>query len=184
MIGFVLFLIVVLGVIVIYQYNGLIKTKNQVDQAFGSIDVMLKNRYDLIPALIELVKGYMKHEQRVLNELTELRTQFISDVSGNEKVRLDRQIRESMDRIVVSAEDYPELKAGENFTRLQHIWNETEEKISASRRFFNTAVAEYNNKIEQFPSNVIAKTMRLERKLMFEIPQTQQRNNGTKSVFD
>lgn len=184
MFGCILFLIGVVLVIVIYQYNGLIRKKNQVDQAFGSIDVMLKNRYDLIPALIELVKGYMKHEESVLTDLTELRTQFISNVSGNDKVRLDGQIRAAMDRIAVSVEGYPELKAGENFIRLQHIWSETEENISASRRFFNTAVTEYNDKIEQFPSNVIAKMMQLERKLVFQMPQPEHQHKGIKSMFD
>lgn len=184
MIGFIIFLSVVLGIILIYYYNGLIKRKNQVDNAFGSIDVMLKNRYDLIPALIDVVKGYMKHEESVLTELTELRTRFIADAPENEKVRLDGQIRDAMKQLAVSVENYPELKAGENFIRLQQVWSETEENISAARRFFNTAVTEYNNKIEQFPSNLIAYMMGLERKLVFEIPETQRQGNEIKSMFN
>lgn len=184
MLGFIIFLSVVLGIILIYHYNGLIKKKNQVDNAFGSIDVMLKNRYDLIPALIEVVKGYMKHEQEVLTELTELRTRFIADIPEDDKVRLDGKIRTAMKQLAVSVENYPELKAGENFIRLQQVWSETEDNISAARRFFNTAVTEYNNKIEQFPSNLIANMMKLKRKLVFEIPETQRQEKGIQSMFD
>jgi LemA protein len=176
MLEFIIFLLVVICVVIILQYNSLIRTKNQVDNAFGSIDVMLKNRYDLIPSLVEIVKVYMQHEKSLLQEITELRTQFLSNDSSDDKVQLEQKIRNTMERIHVSVENYPELKAGENFIQLQQVWNETEEKISAARRFFNTAVTEYNNKIEQFPSNIIAGWMNLKRKMIFSIPDTERQS--------
>lgn len=176
MLEFIIFLLVVICVVIILQYNSLIRTKNQVDNAFGSIDVMLKNRYDLIPSLVEIVKVYMQHEKSLLQEITELRTQFLSNDSSDDKVQLEQKIRNTMERIHVSVENYPELKAGENFIQLQQVWNETEEKISAARRFFNTAVTEYNNKIEQFPSNIIAGWMNLKRKMIFSIPDNERQS--------
>lgn len=165
-------------------YNAIIKKKNQVNNAFGSIDVMLKKRYDLIPGLVETVKGFMKHESALLKELTEMRTRFMDNaVSSDEKVKLEKQIRNTLNAINISVEGYPELKSGENFIHLQRTWNEAEEQISAARRFFNTAVTEYNTKIQQFPAVIVAKILGYKEKLVFEIPQEQRENLDAKQLF-
>lgn len=178
-----LFWLTLPAVFIIFRYNSLIRTKNQVDNAFGSIDVMLKKRYDLLPNLIEIVKGYMQHEKELLIRITELRTQFMSDTSSDDKVELDKKIRTALGEINLTVENHPELKSGENFLQIQKAWNETEEQISASRRFFNTAVTEYNNKIEQFPSNLIARIMKYKRKLLFETTDEVRRNVNVNELF-
>lgn len=171
-------LLLILLVAFVLLFNSIVRKKNQVDNAFGSIDVMLKKRYDLIPGLIEIVKGYMKHETTLLNELTEMRTKYLhDDISSDEKVKLENQIRSKLNVINVSVENYPDLKSGENFIHLQKVWNETEEQISASRRFYNSAVTEYNTKIQQFPALLVAKVAGYKQKNVFTIPNEQRENN-------
>lgn len=155
-------------------YNNLIRRKNMVDNAFASVDVMLKKRYDLIPALVETVKGYMKHEQSLLMSITELRTRAISGNTGiREKLELDQAISSGLGQVMVSVEKYPDLKASQNFLQLQAALNETEEQLAASRRFYNSAVAEYQNAIQQFPSSLVAKRAGMEAKNYFSIPDEQ-----------
>jgi LemA protein len=167
----VIIIIALLLIIIVVIYNNLIKKKNAIDNAFFSMDVMLKKRYDLIPQLVETVKGYMHHERETLLTLTELRQKAISgNMSTNEKVELDNKINEVIKNIVVSFENYPQLKASENFLRLQGAINETEEQLAASRRFFNAAVNDYHNGIEMFPSSLIASVMGLKHRTYFNIP--------------
>ena len=137
---------VVIGLIFFMMYNTLIGKKNQVENAFSTVDVMLKRRYDLIPNLVSTVKTYMNYEGSTLEKITELRAKAMSGgISSDEKVSLDNEIRKVMGNIMVSVENYPELKANENFMHLQRTLNETEEQISAARRTFNAAVVDYNN---------------------------------------
>lgn len=141
----------------ILLYNSLISKKNQVENTFASVDVLLKKRYDLIPNLVSTVKAYMKHEKSVLTEVTELRAKAISpDISGDEKIDFDNRITASLKTIMVSVENYPQLKANESFLHLQATLTEVEEQISAARRAYNAAVLEYNNAIEMVPTNMIA----------------------------
>ncbi|MBK6936584.1 MAG: LemA family protein [Chitinophagaceae bacterium] len=167
---FIIVIIAILIITVVLVYNNLIRKKNAIDNAFFSMDVMLKKRYDLIPQLVETVKGYMYHEREVLTQLTELRQQTLKNhLSTNEKVGLDNEINSVLQKIFVSFENYPELKASENFLRLQGSINEAEEQLAASRRFFNAAVNNYHNAIEMFPSSLMASMMSLKRRTFFNI---------------
>jgi len=163
----VLVLIVLVFIII---YNSLIQKKNAIDNAYFSMDVMLKKRYDLIPQLVEIVKGYMNHEKDVLVQLTELRQKvLVEDLNTNEKVELDNRINAALQNVFASFENYPQLKASENFLRLQGAINETEEQLAASRRFYNAAVNDYHNGIEMFPSSLVASWMGLKNKTYFSI---------------
>jgi len=176
----VILIIVVIGLV----YNSLISKKNAVDNAFGSIDAMLKKRYDLIPNLVDTVKTYMTHEKETLTQITELRTKAMSgDLSDNDKIELNSKLSKMMGSIMVAVENYPNLKANENFLQLQGSLNETEEQISASRRFYNTAVTDYNNGIEMFPGNMLAGMMNLSRKTVFEANEAERQNVKVGEMF-
>jgi LemA protein len=168
---FIAVVVIVILLAVIFLYNSLIQKKNAIDNAFFSMDVMLKKRYDLIPQLVEVVKGYMQHEKQVLAQLTEMRQKAITgSVGSNDKVELDNQINAALQTIFVSIENYPELRASQTFLKLQGAINETEEQLAASRRFYNAAVNDYHNAIEMFPSSMIASWMKLQHKTYFTIP--------------
>lgn len=163
--------LVLLLLIAIGLFNSLVRKKNDVENAFASVDVMLKKRYDLIPTLVETVKGYMKHERRVLAEITALRTRIVNDnLSSDERVVLENRILQGISNIMVAVENYPVLKASDNFLNLQASLNEVEEQLAASRRAFNAAVTIFNNSVETFPSNVVASLMKYKRKVLFNIP--------------
>jgi len=160
--------IILLAFIIIY--NSLVQKKNAIDNAYFSMDVMLKKRYDLIPQLVETVRGYMNHEKEVLVHLTELRQKvLVENLNTNEKVELDNKINTALQNVFASFENYPQLKASENFLNLQGAINETEEQLAASRRFYNAAVNDYHNGIEMFPSSLVASWMGLKNKTYFSI---------------
>ena len=172
-------------IVVIIIYNNLVGARNQVENAFGSIDVMLKKRYDLIPNLVESVKSYMKHEKDTLTNITAMRAKAISgNVSNDEKVQIENQLSGMMRNIMVAVENYPDLKASEQFTMLQRSWNETEEQISAARRAYNASVTAYNNAVEKFPSSIFASMFGHKRKQVFEIPEVERQNISAKSMFN
>lgn len=150
------------------MYNSLVAKRNQVDSVFATTDVLMKKRYDLIPNLVQTVKGYMLHEKETLEQVTQLRTQALGSRTSDEKVAIDNQIAAPLRQLLVSVENYPELKANQNFLHLQATLNEVEEQISAARRAFNAAVLAYNNAIEMFPTNLMATMMRLTRRTFFE----------------
>ena len=163
--------VIVLGLIGIY--NSLITRRNQVDNSFASIDVMLKKRADLIPSLVSTVKGYAKHEEELFTKVTELRNQIKQvglDAEG--RVQLENELTKGMSRIMIISEAYPDLKASDNFIHLQKSIADMEDQLSAARRAFNASVNDYNNGIEKFPSNIIAGMMNFKRKSMFELPST------------
>ena len=171
--------------ILVLMYNSLINKKNQVENSFGGMDVQLKKRYDLIPNLISAVKTYMKHEANTLTEITELRTKALSGgISDDEKVDLDNKITSHLGGIMVAVENYPDLKASENFNQLQRSLNEVEEQISASRRAYNSTVTSYNNTIEMFPTNMLAGMMKMEHRDVFEIPETERQNVDVGDMFN
>ncbi|MDJ0569744.1 MAG: LemA family protein [Pleurocapsa sp. MO_192.B19] len=141
-------------------YNGLVFKKNQVSKSFSSVDVLLKKRWDLIPNLVSVVKHHMEFEQQTLAEITRLRSRVMSnEVSEAQRLNLENQISRTMGNIVALIENYPELKSNQHVNQLLASLNETEEQISAARRFYNAAVTEYNNAIEMFPNNIIANHM-------------------------
>ena len=170
----VIFAAIIIIVVVVGLYNNLIKKRNAVENAFFTMDVMLKKRYELIPQLVEAVKGYMHHEKEVLAKLTDLRQQALkNNLSTNEKVNLDNEMNAALQRVIISFENYPELKASENFLHLQRSINEAEEQLAASRRFFNAAVNDYNNAILMFPSSLMASWMGLKPRIYFSIPDSE-----------
>ncbi len=152
-------------------YNGLVYLKNQVNKSFSSVDVLLKKRWDLIPNLVAVVKHHMEFEQQTLAEVTRLRSQVMSGgVSAEQRLTLENQISRSMGNIVALIENYPDLKSDQHVNQLLASINETEEQISAARRFYNAAVTEYNNALEMFPSNIVASYMRYRSKELFVTP--------------
>ena len=178
-------IVVVLLLFLVILYNSLVRKKNDVENSFASIDAMLKKRYDLIPNLVATVKEYMKHEKTLLTELTELRTKAVSgEITEDDRVELENKIVKNMSGIMVAVENYPDLKANQNFLQLQGSWNEVEEQISASRRAFNAAVTTYNNGVETFPSNIMAGIMSYKRRRLFEIPEKERQNVDAKNLFN
>lgn len=152
-------------------FNSLIRRKNDVENSFASIDVMLRKRYDLIPKIVETVKAYMNYERELLTEITELRIKALPQtLTAEERVQVENRLGTRLTDLLVAVENYPDLKASTNFLQLQGTLNEVEEQLAASRRAFNAAVTIYNNSIEIFPSNIIASMMQYKRRSFFEIP--------------
>lgn len=170
---------------IVFMYNSLVGKKNRVNNTFASIDVMLKKRYDLIPNLVAAVKNYMKHEKSTLTEITELRARAVSQgISDEEKVELDNKITGAMAGLMVAVENYPDLKANQNFLQLQAAMNEVEEQISAARRAYNATVTDYNNAVEMFPTNIMASMMKYKQKPFFSIPETERANVNVNQLFE
>ncbi len=169
----------------IFIINGLIAKKNQVRNAEGSIDTLLKKRFDLIPNLVETVKKYMKHERGTLSAVTEMRTRALNaGLSGDEKAKIHAQLEKMLGSIMLTAEQYPDLKASTNFLQLQEALNETEEQISAARRAFNASVTDYNNALEMFPSNVFASLLRYKHKEVFTATEEEKQSISVKKLFE
>jgi LemA protein len=163
-VGFLLLVFVIM-------YNMLVTRKNQVENAFASIDVYLKKRAEQIPSLVSTVKGYMKHEEAILTKITDLRNKAKdSSLGSNDRVDVENQITDSMSKIMIAVEAYPDLKASENFVMLQRSINEIEAQLAASRRAFNASVNDYNNGVETIPMNTVAGMMGYKRKNSFVIP--------------
>ncbi|MBN2543242.1 LemA family protein [bacterium] len=184
--GFLIILILIISPVIIYIVlrNSLINKKNQVENAFAGMDTMLKKRYDLIPNLVAAVKNYMKHEEKVLLEVTELRAKATQGMlTDDQKIDLDNRISKLLSNILVAVEAYPDLKASQNFLQLQAALNEVEEQISASRRAYNAMVTDYNNAVEMFPTSVIANMMKYQRKPLFEIPEAERKNVDVGKLF-
>ncbi len=182
---YTIIIIVLLLLLIVGLYNSLVRRKNDVENAFASVDVMLKKRYDLIPNLVETVKSYMKHEKNLLTQLTELRARAISgELPNEERVTLENKITKGISGVMVAVENYPDLKASQNFLQLQAAWNEAEEQISASRRSFNAAVTTFNNKVETFPSNIMAGILAYKRRTLFEIPDVERQNVKAEKLFE
>ena len=176
--------VVVIGLIIMDMYNGLIRKKNEVENAFGGMDVQLKKRYDIIPNLISTVKQYMTHEKELLTKVTELRSHAMNGkVSNEQKVDLDNQITGAMKGIMVAVESYPDLKANENFMNLQKTMNEVESQISAARRAYNASITDFNNGVQMFPSSIVAGMMKLSVKKVFQIPEIQGNNVKVNDLF-
>lgn len=166
-------------------YNGLIYLKNQVSKSFSSVDVLLKKRWDLIPNLVAVVKSHMQFEQQTLAEITRLRSQVMSGgISDDQRLTLENQISRTMGNIVTLIENYPELKSDHHVTQLLESLNETEEQISAARRFYNAAVTEYNNALEMFPSNLVASYLRYQQKELFVTPAEERKNVNVSELLN
>lgn len=159
--------IVVLAIVGVAGYNNLIRRRNRVDQAYSSIEVQLTQRYDLIPKLVETVKQYMGHERGLLEDITRLRTEAVRAATPAEKISKDNELTVALGRLNVTMENYPQLRASENFVQLQRSLNEVEEQLAAARRSYNGAVVDYNNAVQTFPSSLIAQSMNFGLRQMF-----------------
>ncbi len=166
--------VVVLASIVIY--NSLVRIQNQIDTAWAQIDVQLKRRFDLIPNLIETVKGYTKHEKGVLEECTKARTAFMGASSVKDKAKAENMLEGTLKTLFANSENYPNLKANENFLQLQEELSGTESKIAYARQHYNDMVLDYNNKVESVPSNIIASIFGFKEKEMYPVPVAEREN--------
>jgi LemA protein len=162
----IIFLIVMM---VVSLYNRLVRLRNNRQQAFADVDVQLKQRHDLIPQLVDSVKGYMGHERGVLTAVTDARTNAMKATTINEKIEAENKLSTALEGLKVSVEAYPDLKASQNFMELQNEIADIENKIAAARRFFNSATKELNVATELFPSNLIATLFNFNREPMFEL---------------
>ena len=178
-------IIVAIAVIfVVLLYNSLVVKKNQVNNAFAGTDALLKKRYDLIPNLVETVKTYMQHEQKTLTEITELRSKAMSGpLSDDDKIDLNNKLGKAVGGIMVAVENYPDLKANQNFMQLQGSLNEIEEQISAARRAYNASVTDYNNAVEMLPTNILASMMNYKQRKLFETAESERQNVNVGSLF-
>lgn len=163
--------IVVLGLLVALMYNGLVASKNRTEEAFSDIDVQLKRRYDLIPNLVETVKGYAQHEKEVFEKVTEARSKAMESGGGTlaEQSAAQNQLTQALKSVFAVAEAYPDLKAASNFQQLQAELTDTENKIESARRFYNANVRDLNIKIESFPTNIFAGMLGFTKKDLFEL---------------
>ena len=170
------YLLIFLGIFIvyiIYIYNRLVNLRNRCREAASDIEVQLKKRFDLIPNLLETVKGYMGHEAKVLKDVTEARTKFLqAQTSGDTKGQVESHnfLDQTLKTLFAVAESYPELKANVNFLELQKELRDIEDKIQAARRFYNAVVQEYNNFLEYFPNNIFASLFRFKPFEFFDIP--------------
>lgn len=172
-------LLVILGIVVIsiiWIYNSLIRLKNQVDNSWAQIDVQLKRRFDLIPNLIETVKGYAKHEKTVLENVTKARSDFMSASSVKDKAKAENQLTSTLKSLFAVSENYPQLKANENFLQLQEELSGTENKIAYSRQLYNDTVMEFNTKIQTFPTNIFSKMFSFAERQLFETDKEERKN--------
>lgn len=170
--------VIVIGIVfvlfwVVLTYNRFITLRNRVKEAFSDIDVQLKRRYDLIPNLVETVKGYASHEQGVFQKVTEARTRAMEASSLKDRAREENMLSETLKSLFAVAENYPDLKASQNFLELQRELRDAENKIQAARRFHNANVMSLNTKIEHVPSNLIAQLFGFKHEELFEIEEAQ-----------
>ena len=163
--------VVVLLIIFIATYNGLVRRRNQVKNAWAQIDVQLKRRYDLIPNLVETAKGYMKHERETLEAVTNARNlaQQLSSAGAGQRAKAEGELSSALSRLLAVVENYPDLKANQNFLALQEELTSTENKISFSRQFYNDSVLRYNNQTQMVPSNIVASMFGFKASEFFEV---------------
>ena len=168
----VLIIVGILVLIVIWVvglYNGLVRLRNRRQNAFADIDVQLRQRHDLVPQLVETVKGYASHEKELLLKVTEARTAAMAATTIDGKIAAEQQLTSALQGLKVQVEAYPDLKANQNFLQLQEELSDIENKLAASRRFFNGATTEYNNAVESFPGNMIVRNFGFKREVMFDL---------------
>ena len=168
----------------VLAYNSLVRKRNEINNVLSSIDALLKKRYDLIPNLVATVKQYMEYEKSLLNQLTELRTKAISgSLSLQERERIDREISGLLRNIVVVAENYPDLKASQNFLQLKAALNEVEEQLSAARRALSAVITDYNTTIQSIPYNLIANLFGFKFYEWYQIPEEEREKPNIKELF-
>ena len=162
-------IIVLLVFMCIGIYNSLVRLRNNRENAFANIDVQLKQRHDLIPQLVAAVKGYAQHEKELLTRVTEARSAAMQATGINDKIQAENRLSQALTGLKVSLEAYPDLKANQNFLQLQNEISDIENKLAATRRYFNTATRELNNKVQTFPSNILAGMFGFHKEPIFEV---------------
>ena len=177
MMWIILLVVALIIVFIISTYNGLVRSKIKVDNAWSQIDVQLQRRFDLIPNFVETVKGYMTHESETFEKIAKLRTSWANTSSVGEKAKLDGELSSTLKTIMAVSENYPELKANTNFADLSEELRNTENKISFSRQFYNDSVTRYNTKLELFPSNLVAGMFNFQKKELFATESDEARKN-------
>ena len=175
-IGIIGGIVVISVLVIIVIYNSLVRLRNQVDNSWAQIDVQLKRRFDLIPNLIETVKGYAKHEKGVLEGVTKARTAFMSAESVKDKAAAENMLEGTLKTLFAVSENYPQLKANENFLQLQEELSGTESKIAYARQLYNDMVMELNTKIQTFPSNLLANMFGFKEKEVYPVPEEERKN--------
>jgi LemA protein len=161
-------IIVIIAIWLVSLYNRLVKLRNNRENSFADIDVQLRQRHDLIPQLVESVRGYMKHESQVLINVTNARANALNASTIEEKISAENQLTAALGGLKVAVEAYPDLKANQNFLNLQEEISDVENKLAAARRFFNSATRELNNAVEMFPSNIVAGMYGFKKEVMFD----------------
>ena len=173
----IVIVIVVICIVVVAMYNNLVSLRQRVQNAWSQIDVQLQRRFDLIPNFVETVKGYMTHERETFEKIASLRTSWANANSVSEKAELDNQLSTTLKTIMAVSENYPELKANQNFSELSEELRNTENKISFSRQFYNDTVTMYNTKLQVFPSNIIAGMFNFKARDLFKAESDEARRN-------
>lgn len=176
-VGVLLVLIIAVVAWIICVHNSLVKLRNNVKESFSTMDVYLKKRYDLVPNLVETVKGYAKHESATLKSVMEARNSAMNANSTQEKVKSENALTQTLGKLIAVAESYPDLKANQNFLALQNQLSSLEDDIASSRKYYNGCVKMFNNKIEVFPNNLIAGKLKFEKFDLFEVEDKKQREN-------
>ena len=179
-IGIIIGVVVLIALYFMSTYNGLVKLRNMVKDQWSQIDVLLKRRADLIPNLVETVKGYTKHEKETLEAVINARNKAVSAQGVEEEMKANGELSGALSRLFALAESYPELKANENFMDLQNNLKETEDKISYARQFYNDAVLKYKNKLEVFPSNIVGSMFGFKPEPFFEATEKEKENPQVK----
>ena len=173
----VLIIIIVIIAALVLIYNGLVQARNKVKNAWSQIDVQLQRRFDLIPNLVESVKGYMAHEEATLTKVTELRTAWANVSTVSEKAELDNELSGALKTIMAVSENYPDLKANQNFSELQEELRNTENKISYARQFYNDSVTMYNTKLQVVPTNIVAGMFHFTEEPLFKVDSDEVKQN-------
>lgn len=169
-------IVVILLLLVFSTYNNLVKLNNKVEEAFSTMDVYLKKRWDLIPNIVEVVKGYAKHEEKTLEDVINLRNNSYDKMNINDKVDINNKLSQGVSKIMAIAEAYPDLKANENYKDLSSQLTKVEDDIANARKYYNGTVKNYNNKVQMFPSNIVAKILGYKAKNMFKANENEREN--------
>jgi LemA protein len=169
MVPILIIVLVLIAIWLVSLYNSLVKLRNRRQNAFADIDVQLRQRHDLVPQLVETVKGYASHEKELLLRITEARSAAMGARTIDDKIAAEQQLTSALQGLKVQVEAYPDLKANQNFLQLQEELSDIENKLAASRRFFNGATTEYNNAVESFPGNLLARNFGFQREVFFDL---------------
>lgn len=164
------------GIVGVILYNKLVVNRNRIHESWSNVDTELKRRHDLVPNLVAAVRGYAAHERALLEQTTRLRADAVADARDTpERMRAERDLADAVGRLLAVAESYPDLKASANYLQLQHALVDAEDRIQAARRFYNGNVRDYNNRVETFPSNLVASAFNFREHAYFELPDLRER---------